>query len=101
MGTGYENFRSFCRILYFYHVKFDTLCRFEYFPFDLLVFCQHGVCLSKINADVASHITLHDSCHNVFFLLKVLIINDLAFFFPDLLEDQVLRVLCRNPSKGF
>ena len=24
MGTGYEDLRSFCRILYFYHVKFDT-----------------------------------------------------------------------------
>ena len=100
MSTGYKNLRSFCRILHFHHIKFDPLSRLEYFTFDLLIFCEHCIRLTKVDADITSYIALHDSGHDILFLLEVLVVNNFALFFPDLLKNQVLCVLRRDPAKG-
>ena len=57
----------------------------EGFPLDLLTFGQECICLSKINTDIASDITLDNTCHYFFFHAEILIVNHFPFFFTDLL----------------
>ena len=85
MRTGYQDLRTLRRILYLYNIEFDPLRRLKYFAFDLLVLREHRVCLPKIDTDIPSHIPLDNSCNDILFFLKVLIVHYLAFFLTDLL----------------
>ena len=94
MGAGHKDLRSLRRILHFHHVQLNTLRGLEYFALHLLILGQHCVSPAQIDADILANIALYDTCHNILFLLKILVKHNLALFLSDLLQDQVLRILC-------
>ena len=52
---------------------------------NLLILGKHSICLSKVDAYIFAHITLYDTCNDIFFFFKILIIDYFTLFFADLL----------------
>ena len=101
MCTGNQDLWSLRSVLHFYNVQFNAVCRFKHFSFDLLIFCEHGICFTQIDTDIFANITLHNTCYNVFLFFKILIVYYFSFFLADLLKNQVFRIHCCNTSKLF
>ena len=101
MSPGYQDLGTLGGILDFYHIQLDPLGGLEHLAFHLLVLGQHGVRLAQVDTDISSHIPLYDTGDNVFFFLKILIVDHFALFLANLLQDQVLGVLRSDPTKGF
>ena len=57
MCTGNQDLWSLRSVLHFYNVQFNAICRFKHFSFDLLIFCEHGICFTQIDTDIFANIT--------------------------------------------
>ena len=65
----------------------------------LFVLRKDRVRLSEIDTDILSDKALDDTRHHILFLFVELAEQGVALLLPDLLEDDILRVLGRYPSE--
>ena len=99
MGSGNQNPRSFGGIFNFQDIHLNPLRRLEYLALYHLVFIENGVYLAQVNAHIPAEIALHHACHHIPFFSVILVVEDFALFFPDLLKNHVLCVLGGNAPK--
>ena len=76
-------------------------CRFEMLALDLLTLHKDGIYFSKIYTYIFSTVSLNDTCDNLPLFFKILNIEYLSFFFPYLLNNNLLCFLCCNSSEIF
>ena len=63
------------------------------------VLIKKSVCLAKVNADIPADVSLNDTCNNILILCKILIVDNVSFFFTYLLKDNVLGSLGCDTSE--
>ena len=99
MRSGNKDLRSLGGCLHLKDINLNALCRLEMLSLNLLTLGQQCIRLSEIDADIAAHITLNHTGHNILFLAVILIVDNLALFLTDFLKNYVLGILGCNTSE--
>ena len=100
MGSRDHDTRTTRHISDFYDIYLDTLVGHEGLALDLLVLCEVTIDLAEIYDDRTSGIPLDGTGHDLLLHGVVLLIENLAFLFTDLLYDHALCVLGRDTSEA-
>ena len=99
MCSGNSNTRSLCRILYLHNIKLNVLCRFEMLAMHLLAFHQDCINLTEVNTDIITTVTLNNTGDNLTLFLKILCIQHLSLLLADLLNNNLLCLLCSDSAE--
>ena len=82
------------------HKDLNAVQREKFLPGNLLFFVEHSVSLAQVDTDVFPDISLYDTGDDIFLFINVIIVNNAALFFPDLLHDHVLGDLGGDPAEA-
>ena len=99
MCTGDQYFRSLGGRSDFQNIQLDSLGRLKDFSPDLFVFSQYRVHLSKVNADISSHIPLYDTGYDIFFLAVIFVAENLTLLLANFLQNHIFCILGGNTPK--
>ena len=100
MGSRDHDTRTTRHISDFYDIYLDALVGHEGLALDLLVLCEITIDLAQIYDDRTSGIPLDGTGYDLLLHGVVLLIENLALLFTDLLHDHALCILGRDTSEA-
>ena len=100
MGPRDEDLRSLCRILDIQHIDLHAVRGLELFTLDLFVLAEQRVRLAEIDRIGFSLLSGDDAGDQLLHLAVVLVKDDVPLLLADPLENDVLRILRRDPSEA-